>query len=155
MQSVTPQARKSPGRSATTGFLSFQSTNGLSAMMIQAEIFQPSSSTFQWSQARENSHFCEWKSSTCLGCYRILNPDPEIRLARNPSHTHCWCSFGPVLGALVSNSLLLWTKGGCKSENFPLSLLKRGCRSILKRGCAVDSRVIKVVKEPTELLLPD
>ena len=78
--------------------------------------FQPSSSTFQLSQARENSHFCEWKSSTCLGCYRILNPDPEIRLARNPSHTHCWCSFGPVLGALVSNSLLLWTRGAVNQK---------------------------------------
>ena len=132
MQSVTPQARKSPGRSATTGFLSFQSTNGLSAMMIQAEIFQPSSSTFQLSQARENSHFCEWKSSTCLGCYRILNPDPEIRLARNPSHTHCWCSFGPVLDALVSNSLLLWTRGAV-NQKISLSAFLREAVSAFSR----------------------
>ena len=148
MGAVTPQARKSPGRSATTGFLSFRSAYGLSAVMIQAEIFQPSSSTFQLSQARENSHFCEWKSSTCLvACYRILNPDPEIRLARNPSHTLLvllWPSFGRPCLQLLSPFM---DPGCCKSENFP--------PSVLKRGLAVDNRVIKVVKEPTELLLPD
>ena len=99
--------------------------------------------------SRENSHFCEWKSSTCLGCYRILNPDPEIRLARNPSHTLLvvlvllWPTFGRPCLQLPP----FMDQGGCKSENFPFSLLKR--------GCAVDSRVVEVVKEPTELLLPD
>ena len=117
MGAVTPQARKSPGRSATTGFLSFQSTYGLSAMMIQAEIFQPSSSTFQLSQARENSHFCEWKSSTCLvACYRILNPDPEIRLARNPSHTHTSGAALAQFWAPLSPTPSFYGPRGCKSE---------------------------------------